>query len=52
MATGRHVMSAPVAANPSPSRLPRPTPAQLVWQNCEIGLLYSFDLAADRGDGR
>jgi len=25
--------------------IPRPTPAQLVWQDCEIGLLYCFDLA-------
>jgi len=25
--------------------LPKPTAAQLVWQDCEIGLLYCFDLA-------
>jgi len=25
--------------------LPKPTPAQLVWQDCEIGFLYCFDLA-------
>jgi len=30
-------------------RLPRPTPAQLAWQDCEIGLLYSFDLAIAAG---
>ncbi|MCD6394092.1 MAG: alpha-L-fucosidase [Planctomycetes bacterium] len=28
---------------------PRPTPAQLAWQDCEIGLLYSFDLAIAAG---
>ena len=27
------------------TELPRPTQAQLVWQDCEIGLLYCFDLA-------
>jgi len=26
------------------SGLPRPTPAQLQWQDCEIGLLFCFDL--------
>ena len=30
--------------------LPRPTPAQMAWQDCEIGLLYSFDLAIAAGD--
>ena len=25
--------------------IPIPTPAQRVWQDCEIGLLYCFDLA-------
>jgi len=30
-------------------RLPLPTPAQQVWQDCEIGLLYSFDLAIAAG---
>ncbi|MFQ5811478.1 MAG: alpha-L-fucosidase, partial [Armatimonadota bacterium] len=24
--------------------LPKPTPAQLVWQECEIGVIYHFDL--------
>ena len=27
-----------------------PTPAQLAWQNCEIGVIYSFDLAIAAGD--
>ncbi|MCX7044368.1 MAG: alpha-L-fucosidase [Candidatus Sumerlaeota bacterium] len=27
-----------------------PTPAQITWQDCEIGLLYSFDLAIAAGD--
>jgi len=31
------------------TRLPLPTPAQLTWQDCEIGLLYSFDLAIATG---
>ncbi|HUU89730.1 MAG TPA: alpha-L-fucosidase [Phycisphaerae bacterium] len=26
-------------------RLPRPSAAQVAWQDCEVGLLYSFDLA-------
>jgi len=30
-------------------RLPLPTPAQVAWQDCEIGLLYSFDLAIAAG---
>jgi alpha-L-fucosidase len=30
--------------------LPHPTPAQLTWQDAEIGLLYSFDLAIAAGD--
>ena len=33
------------AIGPSKSALPTPTPAQLIWQDCEIGLLYCFDLA-------
>jgi len=31
------------------ARLPRPTAAQLTWQDCEIGLLYSFDLPIAAG---
>jgi alpha-L-fucosidase len=27
-----------------------PTPGQLAWQECEVGLLYSFDLAIAAGD--
>ena len=27
-----------------------PTPAQVAWQNCEIGIIYSFDLAIAAGD--
>ena len=27
------------------SQLPKPSPGQLAWQDCEVGLLYSFDLA-------
>ncbi len=29
--------------------IPTPTPAQQVWQDCEIGLLYCFDLAIAAG---
>ena len=32
------------------SRLTLPRPAQVAWQECEIGLLYSFDLAIAAGD--
>jgi alpha-L-fucosidase len=31
------------------AELPRPTPAQIAWQDCEVGLLYSFDLAIAAG---
>ncbi len=30
--------------------LVRPTRGQLVWQDCEVGVLYSFDLAIAAGD--
>lgn len=30
--------------------MPRPTPAQWAWQDCEIGLIYHFDLAIAAGD--
>jgi len=30
-------------------QLPRPTRAQMTWQDCEIGLLYSFDLPIAAG---
>jgi len=32
----------PLAA--SANRLPCPTPAQLAWQDCEVGILWSFDM--------
>lgn len=35
---------APVPVDTPVSELPRPTPAQLVWQDCEIGLVYHFDM--------
>ena len=31
-------------------RLVLPTPAQIAWQDCEIGVMYSFDLAIAAGD--
>ena len=31
------------------SALPKPTAAQIAWQDCEVGLLYSFDLAIAAG---
>jgi alpha-L-fucosidase len=36
------------------NEIPRPTPAQLVWQQCETGLIYHFDISVavrrhDRG---
>ncbi|MBT3201307.1 MAG: hypothetical protein HN350_15510, partial [Phycisphaerales bacterium] len=36
-------MLSPAAAEP-PARIPTPTKAQQVWQDCEIGLLFCFDL--------
>lgn len=33
-----------------PIHLTLPSPAQVAWQDCEIGLLYSFDLAIAAGD--
>jgi alpha-L-fucosidase len=38
------------AQNEARKPLVLPTPAQLVWQDCEVGLLYSFDLAIAAGD--
>lgn len=41
------------AADPvpdDPADLPRPTPAQLAWQECEIGLIYHFDLPVAAGE--
>ena len=38
------------ADNPGAPRLALPSPAQLAWQDCEIGLLYSYDLAIAAGD--
>jgi len=37
------------AAAADGTSLPRPTPAQIAWQECEVGLLYSFDLAVAAG---
>ncbi len=31
------------------SRLPLPTPAQITWQDCEIGLVYHFDMPIAAG---
>ena len=39
-----HAEESSEAERESPT-IPTPTPAQLVWQDCEIGLLYCFDLA-------
>jgi alpha-L-fucosidase len=44
---------APAGAPPAGTReqdLPNPTPAQLRWQDCEIGVLFSFDLPIAAGD--
>jgi len=38
------------AAEDKPSAtLPRPTPAQIGWQDCEVGLIYHFDLPIAAG---
>jgi alpha-L-fucosidase len=43
------------ATAPSPAGLPRPTPAQIRWQDCEVGVLFSFDMPIAarwaKGDG-
>ena len=39
-----------LAATPAAARFPLPTPAQVAWQDCEIGVMYSFDLAIAAGD--
>jgi hypothetical protein len=38
-----HAATAQEAASVAPA-IPTPTPAQLVWQDCEIGLLFCFDI--------
>ncbi len=45
-AAGRVAFSQPKADADS---LPRPTKAQQVWQNCEVGLIYHFDLPVAAG---
>jgi len=32
-------------------RLTMPTPAQVAWQDCEIGLIYHFDISVAAGSG-
>jgi alpha-L-fucosidase len=44
VALGGDRVSAPAAVSSSTSDLPKPTPAQLTWQDSEIGLLFCFDL--------
>jgi alpha-L-fucosidase len=34
----------------STSELPKPTPAQIAWQDCEIGLVYHFDMSIAAGN--
>ena len=34
----------------SDTRLVLPTPAQIAWQDCEVGLIYHFDLPIAAGD--
>lgn len=43
-------MSLCSAEPPASSLLALPTPGQVAWQDCEVGLLYSFDLAIAAGD--
>lgn len=39
----------PNAFAADPPALPRPTPAQLEWQDCEVGVIYHFDLPIAAG---
>ncbi len=48
--SGRLAQVAPAAQESSGPRLALPSPPQIAWQECEIGLLYSFDLAIAAGD--
>ncbi len=43
-------MSAPGNAASATSARPRPTPAQLAWQECEVGVIFHFDLPIAAGD--
>lgn len=49
-----HAVEAPAGAPVSPSVLglqrPKPTPAQLAWQSCEVGVIFHFDLPIAAGD--
>jgi alpha-L-fucosidase len=50
LAAGRPVDVSEVRAMPEKPvddapQLPKPTPAQVAWQDCEIGLVYHFDLS-------
>lgn len=31
-------------------KIPKPTPAQVRWQNCEIGVIYHLDMPVVAGD--
>jgi len=49
--TARTIFAAPTSGDDAVSRaaaerpdLPRPTPAQRKWQDCEVGLIYHFDM--------
>ena len=39
----------PFFANGSETKIPTPTPAQVSWQDCELGIIYCFDLAIAAG---
>jgi len=50
MAFGGDKGALPPPAKPAASVLPKPTPAQLAWQDCEIGLVYHFDMPIAAGN--
>lgn len=48
-ASPRPVLCADAAKPGKETQLPKPTPAQIAWQDCEVGLIYHFDLAVAAG---
>ena len=48
-AGGRAALAEGAGVKDTGTALPRPTAAQVVWQECEVGLIYHFDLPIAAG---
>jgi alpha-L-fucosidase len=50
LAPGLRALTADDRVSGDGTNLPRPTAAQQVWQDCEVGLIYHFDLPVAAGE--